>query len=71
MEKDQVETNVPGIGTKGQTHPSYAELSVLDLCPQSDSNRHLADFKSAASANWAIGAPQASVVSPPALPEIR
>lgn len=26
-------------------------------CPQSDSNRHFADFKSAASANWAIGAP--------------
>src|SRR5690606_3343343 len=25
-------------------------------CPQSDSNRHCADFKSAASANWAIGA---------------
>lgn len=25
-------------------------------CPQSDSNRHLADFKSAASANWAMGA---------------
>lgn len=27
-------------------------------CPQSDSNRHLADFKSAASANWAMGALQ-------------
>ena len=26
------------------------------VCPQSDSNRHWADFKSAASANWAIGA---------------
>ena len=25
-------------------------------CPQWDSNPHLADFKSAASANWAIGA---------------
>ena len=25
-------------------------------CPQSDSNRHCADFKSAASANWAMGA---------------
>ncbi len=28
----------------------------LTWCPQSDSNRHLADFKSAASANWAMGA---------------
>ena len=27
-------------------------------CPQSDSNRHWADFKSAASANWAMGARQ-------------
>jgi hypothetical protein len=27
-------------------------------CPQSDSNRHCADFKSAASANWAMGASQ-------------
>lgn len=27
-----------------------------ETCPQSDSNRHLADFKSAASANWAMGA---------------
>jgi hypothetical protein len=26
------------------------------MCPQSDSNRHLTDFKSAASANWAMGA---------------
>jgi hypothetical protein len=25
-------------------------------CPQSDSNRHLADFKSGASADWAMGA---------------
>ena len=25
-------------------------------CPQTDSNRHCADFKSAASANWAMGA---------------
>ena len=31
------------------------------MCPQSDSNRHCADFKSAASANWAMGpAPQAA-----------
>ena len=30
--------------------------SSCRLCPQSDSNRHCADFKSAASANWAIGA---------------
>ena len=30
--------------------------TASDLCPQSDSNRHCADFKSAASANWAIGA---------------
>ena len=29
---------------------------MCNLCPQSDSNRHCADFKSAASANWAMGA---------------
>ena len=31
-------------------------LPGLPQCPQSDSNRHCADFKSAASANWAMGA---------------
>lgn len=40
-------------------------------CPQSDSNRHLADFKSAASANWAMGASQVNHIiyghGPPAV----
>ena len=31
-------------------------LPGLIRCPQSDSNRHWTDFKSAASANWAMGA---------------
>ncbi len=37
-----------------------AHLAAPTECPQSDSNRHLADFKSAASANWAMGASQIS-----------
>ena len=31
-------------------------LACCFSCPQSDSNRHWTDFKSAASANWAMGA---------------
>ena len=45
-------------------HPSTLKEAEINLrnscaaqqCPQSDSNRHLADFKSAASADWAMGA---------------
>lgn len=43
----------------GQSTPNYAETGVSTdqaLCPQWDSNPHFTDFKSAASANWAIGA---------------
>ena len=42
----------------GQKTCTNAKLSPGEpsRCPQSDSNRHLADFKSAASANWAMGA---------------
>lgn len=44
-------------------------------CPQSDSNRHLADFKSAASANWAMGAGTestgAAMTVAPASPTVR
>lgn len=47
------EVNLLELGT-------HSNRSVLDphglQCPQSDSNRHCADFKSAASANWAMGA---------------
>ena len=35
---------------------TYRHLRGVIQCPQSDSNRHCADFKSAASANWAMGA---------------
>jgi hypothetical protein len=41
------------------------DIDESDLCPQSDSNRHLTDFKSAASANWAMGASdEFSVLTP-------
>jgi hypothetical protein len=39
----------------GRNRPRHIYLR-RKKCPQSDSNRHLADFKSAASANWAMGA---------------
>ena len=35
-------------------------MATAEQCPQWDSNPHCADFKSAASANWAIGALQFS-----------
>jgi hypothetical protein len=38
-------------------------------CPQSDSNRHWADFKSAASADWAMGASDECYVPMAKLPE--
>ena len=43
-------------GSEGQLTTSKTSLPSCSLCPQSDSNRHCADFKSAASANWAMGA---------------
>jgi hypothetical protein len=50
------------------------DMDESDPCPQSDSNRHLTDFKSAASANWAMGASdEFSVLTPdsvgPLLPQ--
>ena len=39
-----------------ETDARLRQLTAVQWCPQSDSNRHWADFKSAASANWAIGA---------------
>lgn len=41
----------------GAPHEQLWRSPALHRCPQSDSNRHWADFKSAASANWAMGAP--------------
>ena len=42
-----------------------------DQCPQWDSNPHCADFKSAASANWAIGAaPRVAQSTVPAVPAV-
>lgn len=42
---------------KPRPPPCRQAVSRVALaCPQSDSNRHWADFKSAASANWAMGA---------------
>src|SRR5690349_13253911 len=40
----------------GGPEPVRLRAVARHTCPQSDSNRHLADFKSAASANWAMGA---------------
>lgn len=48
-------------GTSTQQAPKQpltASSRLIRWCPQSDSNRHCADFKSAASANWAMGASQ-------------
>jgi hypothetical protein len=43
-------------GASARPSRSRQPSHVRTLCPQSDSNRHCADFKSAASANWAMGA---------------
>ena len=51
--------------------PPHGVTAVTALplkCPQADSNRHCADFKSAASANWAMGASEESSVSTAAPP---
>ena len=59
----------PAIPPRDATTPRRAESTTGPFapithlpgafpCPQSDSNRHWADFKSAASANWAMGATQ-------------
>ncbi len=48
-----------------------ASLAALSLCPQWDSNPHWADFKSAASANWAMGALQIRGYLSPNLPSRR
>ncbi len=42
-------------------HAPLTYLTTQSWCPQSDSNRHWTDFKSAASANWAMGAPAANL----------
>jgi len=44
-----------GFLTEGEL-ADHLEESCAIRCPQSDSNRHWTDFKSAASANWAMGA---------------
>lgn len=52
--------------------PRIGRRIVQIECPQSDSNRHLADFKSAASANWAMGAQEeGSAWCPPGPGQVR
>src|SRR6185437_14191521 len=58
----------PVTPTPRATLDNPCNIDEADLCPQSDSNRHLTDFKSAASANWAMGASdEFSVLTPDSL----